>query len=59
MVGKGGSMIREIGTAAREELEAETGQRFYLELTVRVRADWRNDERFLAALIADPFSGKS
>lgn len=58
VVGRGGSMIREIGRAAREELEKETGQRFYLELTVRVREDWRNDDRFLARLITDPRSGE-
>jgi GTP-binding protein Era len=56
VVGKGGSMIRDIGTAARQELEEQTGRRFYLELTVKVRPDWRNDERFLAALVADPGS---
>jgi GTP-binding protein Era len=54
VVGRGGSMIRDIGTAAREELEAETGRRFFLDLTVKVRADWRNDERFLSRLVADP-----
>ena len=56
VVGRGGTMIREIGRAAREELEAESGQRFFLELTVRVREDWRNDERFLAQLINGPDS---
>jgi len=50
LVGKGGSMIRAIGTAAREELEEELGRRLFLDLTVRVRADWRNDERFLSQL---------
>ena len=50
VVGKGGTMIREIGKAAREELERELGRRFYLELTVRVQPDWRNDERFLSRL---------
>ncbi len=54
VVGRGGSMIREIGRAAREELEAGSQGRYYLELTVRVREDWRNDERFLAGLVADP-----
>lgn len=58
VVGRGGTMIRDIGTAARQELEAQTGRRFYLDLTVRVHADWRNDDRFLSALVADPFSGK-
>jgi GTP-binding protein Era len=50
VVGKGGSMVRAIGQAAREELERELGRRFYLELTVRVQPDWRNDERFLSRL---------
>jgi GTP-binding protein Era len=50
VVGKGGSMIRAIGQAAREELERDLGRRLYLELTVRVEADWRNDEGFLARL---------
>ena len=39
-------MIKEIGTAAREELEAETGRRFFLDLNVKVRERWRDDERF-------------
>ena len=53
VVGKGGAMIRSIGQAAREELEGETGRRFYLDLTVRVREDWRDDERFLSRVV-DP-----
>ena len=51
VVGKGGAMIRDIGTAAREELEAETGRRFFLDLTVRVREDWRDDEGFLSRIV--------
>ena len=54
VVGKGGSMIRDIGRAAREELEEELGRRLYLELTVRVKADWRNDEGFLSQLRGGP-----
>ncbi len=50
VVGRGGSMIRDIGRAAREELEGELGRRLFLDLTVRVRPDWRNDERFLSKL---------
>ena len=56
VIGRGGAMIRDIGTAARRELEAETGRRYFLELTVKVRADWRNDERFLSSLVSDPKS---
>jgi GTP-binding protein Era len=54
IVGKGGSMIRDIGQAAREELERELGRRFFLELTVRVEPDWRNDDRFLSKLRGAP-----
>jgi len=54
VVGKGGSMIRDIGTAARRELEEELGRRLFLELTVRVKPDWRNDEGFLSRLGAPP-----
>lgn len=55
LVGKGGTMIREIGKAAREELEQDLGRRFFLELTVRVRLDWRNDDRFLSQLRGGEF----
>jgi GTP-binding protein Era len=50
VVGRGGSMIRDIGTAARLELEQELGRRLFLELSVRVRPRWRDDERFLSKL---------
>ena len=48
VIGRGGSMIREIGTAARAELEDRSGGKYFLDLNVKVRADWRDDERFLA-----------
>jgi GTP-binding protein Era len=54
VVGSGGAMIKDIGTAARLELEAQTGRRHFLDLTVKVRADWRDDERFLSRLVVDP-----
>jgi len=57
LVGKGGAMIRDIGKAAREELEDELGRKLYLELTVRVQPDWRNDERFLSRLRGDETTG--
>lgn len=47
VVGRGGSMIKAIGTAARQELERFFGTRVYLDLRVKVRADWREDERML------------
>ena len=54
VVGSGGAMIKDIGTAARLELEAQTGRRFFLDLNVKVRADWRDDEKFLSRLAVDP-----
>ncbi|MEO8348672.1 MAG: KH domain-containing protein, partial [Acidobacteriota bacterium] len=54
VIGKGGSMIREIGTAARHELETSSGGKYFLDLNVKVQADWRDDERFLASLGTDP-----
>jgi GTP-binding protein Era len=54
VVGSGGAMIKDIGTAARLELEAQTGRRYFLDLNVKVRADWRDDERFLSRLVVDP-----
>jgi GTPase len=54
VIGRGGSMIRDIGKSAREELEERSGGRWFLDLNVKVRAEWRDDERFLASLVADP-----
>jgi GTP-binding protein Era len=50
VVGRGGAMIAKIGTAAREELERFLGGRVYLDLHVRVKSDWREDDRVLAEL---------
>ncbi len=47
VVGKGGSMIKAIGTAARQELQKYLGARVYLDLHVKVKSEWRNDERML------------
>ncbi|MEJ7787024.1 MAG: GTPase Era, partial [Solirubrobacteraceae bacterium] len=50
LIGKGGRMIRTIGTAARKELQRELGTRVHLDLAVRVRRGWRGDERALDRL---------
>jgi GTPase len=47
LVGKGGSMIRGIGTAARLEMEELLGRKVFLDLTVKVRRGWRGDESLL------------
>ena len=39
--------MREIGTAARRELERELGARVFLDLQVKVRGRWRRDEGLL------------
>ena len=47
LIGQAGSMLKRIGTAARRELEAFFGIKVYLALTVRVRPQWRKDDRAL------------
>jgi GTPase len=50
LVGRGGRMVREIGTAARKEIERELDARVFLDLQVRLRARWRRDEGLLDRL---------
>lgn len=50
VVGKGGARIKEIGTGARLELERFFDARVFLDLHVKVRRDWREDERTLGEL---------
>ena len=45
VIGKQGSMLKKIGAEARAEIEAFTGAPVYLELFVRVRKGWREDDR--------------
>jgi GTP-binding protein Era len=47
VIGKGGRMIREVGKAAREELERVLGTDIYLGLRVKVHPRWRDDPRVL------------
>lgn len=50
IIGKNGARLKEIGTAARGDIEKLLGARVFLELWVKVRKDWRNDERALKDL---------
>jgi GTPase len=50
LVGKGGAMVKQIGTRARPEIEALLGRKVYLELVVKVRPRWRRDEAMLERL---------
>ena len=44
VIGQGGSMLKKIGIAARQEIEAMSGRKVFLQLRVKVRKNWRNDE---------------
>lgn len=50
VIGKGGSMIRAVGQAAREELERLLGTKIYLGLRVKVHPRWRDDPRVLVEM---------
>jgi GTPase len=50
VVGKGGAMIREIGTRARPEIELLLGRQIFLGLRVKVRPRWRRNEAMLERL---------
>jgi GTP-binding protein Era len=47
IIGKGAERLKEIGTAARHDIERLVGHKVYLELFVRVQENWRNSERAL------------
>ena len=53
LIGRGGRMIKEIGSGARRELERELGARVFLDLQVRLRERWRRDESLLDRLGID------
>jgi GTP-binding protein Era len=50
VVGKGGAVLRDIGTRARAELEALFGTQVYLDLRVKVAKEWQRDPRQLSRL---------
>jgi GTP-binding protein Era len=50
IIGKQGARLRDVGTAARIEIEALTGTRVFLKLFVKVVEDWRNREGTLDEL---------
>ena len=50
LIGRGGSMVKEIGTRARPEIEQLLGRHVFLELRVKVKARWRRDEALLERL---------
>ena len=50
LVGKGGSMLKKIGTAARLQIERMTGTKVFLELYVKVEPGWRDSRTFVEEL---------
>lgn len=58
LIGKKGSMLKRIGTAAREEMEALFGNKVYLDLRVKVQPDWRSKPAFLDTLDWRTMAGK-
>jgi GTPase len=50
VVGRAGAMIKKIGTAAREELERFFSTKVFLDLHVRVKSEWREDDRVLSQI---------
>jgi GTP-binding protein Era len=50
VIGKGGAKLKEIGTAARQDLEAFFDRKVFLELHVKVKKGWRDDENTLRTL---------
>lgn len=47
IIGKGGSMLKQIGTRARRDIEVLLGDKIYLELWVKVQKDWRDKQFYL------------
>jgi GTP-binding protein Era len=50
LIGAGGAALKKIGTLARQELERSLGRKIFLQTLVKVRAGWRQDPEFLAAV---------
>lgn len=50
LIGKKGQMIKDIGTRSRGEIEALLGSKVFMDLTVRVKKNWRQNERLLGDL---------
>ena len=47
LIGRGGEMLKKVGTEARADLEAFFGKQIHLETYVKVKENWRDDERSL------------
>jgi GTP-binding protein Era len=50
VIGRQGAMLKKIGTAARQEIQTLVGHKVFLELRVKVRKNWRDDEETIQSL---------
>ena len=51
VIGRGGAVVKQIGTAARREIEAILGTHVFLSLRVKVRRHWRRDDAYVERLL--------
>ena len=51
LIGKGGGMLKKIGTLARQDAEKLLGAKIFLQLWVKVKKGWREDERMLKNIV--------
>jgi GTP-binding protein Era len=54
VLGKGGQAIKRLGSIARKNIEEFLGRPVYLELFVKIKGDWRDDERFIKEKLFTP-----
>lgn len=59
VIGKGGEMLKKIGTAARQRIEGLTGNKVHLELFVRVTPKWRDAPEKIAEMMSDEVMSRS
>ena len=50
MIGEKGARIKEIGQGARREIESALGKKVFLELRVKVRDKWRDNDNWISRL---------
>ncbi len=55
LIGKGGEAIKKVGTQARQDIEAFVGKKVFLELSVKVVKDWRDNEKMLKRFGYEPY----
>jgi GTP-binding protein Era len=52
VIGQNGQMLKKIGTAARKEIEAMSGRKVYLQVRVKVRKNWRDDDKMVKQMFS-------